>query len=1087
MEVALVLKDVASPELSKFEKAAKKSTEGVKALDAALSKAAETTKKSGETAQRVAQKKRNAALQEIRDAADRIRLLNAEIQGGKVAMQLEQSRIRIRRQGQTVTAAQLQRVNQLLQKERELKKTLDQQTAARKKQAAATSATSATSKMSMGGTLLAGSGRLLGGLAAGLTGAYVLRDMTRTIADFEQSMAVVKGVTGATGSEFDALRDKARALGATTVFTAQQSADAMVSLSRAGFDASETLSSVTDSLNLAAAGNIELAEAADYVSQTIRQFNLSATEAQRVTDVFVATANKSNTDVRQLAQAMTYSATSANNLGISLEQTAAMLGVLSDRGLKADRAGTGLRMVLAGLSLDSDKAKASIEKMGLTAADLDISALGLSKVLDNLDRGFKGLKSPMEQQTVAMGMFSMRAKDAALILSGLGDELDKKIDIFKDSKGVAEELATAMQNTLGGSFKALRSAIEDLYLATGDQGFGGSLKSLVDTLTGTVRVLAGTKAEADKVSEASRNIAKALDAATYAAGAFIAVRMAAYVVSVGNTLWTMTAALRGATVAQVGLNAAMRINPILAVASAIAAVAAAFRWFGSDVAEATAEVKKHDESLQDLAGSARVMESAYAKLARARVTDNLQRETQALDAIKSNLEKQLDELPLLFEKKAKAGKKFTIGDLIQIDPKLAETDIVKHAQTRNLFKLREGGQDWADRWKRETVSLADAQAALNQSLQRTNTSLTESTKKHRDQVAAQEASRLAAKLAEEQQESLRRMQEAAKTSVDKYIANLKDEIEVLKVLNSEGEIAAQLKELELKYSQAQLTVTDQQKKDWRELLELRKKLNEAGKDEPPRVEPQQRVVGNDGASWAQPQGFGEGFASFAGWDAASKQWESTSQQMAQVGNQTAGAMFNAFQVQFFDPATQRFRDLGDIARDFAQGFLLDIAEIGRRWAAIMAIKGLSNALGLVGAPSVIGQGFSHGYTNPQAAKGMAFDSGGEIHRFATGGIVDTPTTFRFARGAGLMGEAGPEAIMPLRRGPGGRLGVEASGGGGGGGSTQNVTVNYAPTIHAQDAAGVKNVLRDDREQLVKAVVSAMSDGRVRRAVKGAAR
>lgn len=1095
IEVQLVLKDAASAEFSKFDAAAKKTSEDVKKLDGALKNVAATTKRAGNEATQSAEKANRAARKEIQSVSERIRLLNAEIRGGQVAMQVEQARIRVRRQGQTLAAAQLQKINQLLQKERDLKKTLDEQVASRRKQVASTTAatTKAGAGRSIGGAILGGTGRTIAGLAAGIGAVYAIRGAFNTLVDFETGLVGVGKTSGLAGKELEAFGDDVIALSQKIPVTSVKLLEIAEAAGQIGVKGSDNILKFTDTIaKLESATDLAGAEAAKTLARLINVTGENQGSVDRLGSALVALGNSTAASEREIAL-----------MGMSVAQNTAVFKISS-------ATAAGLGSALAAMGVESELAGSA---MGRTMRAMDMAIRGNSAALKTLSNvtGMTGesfSKAFRQDAAGAMQVFLrgldgviQSGGDAAAVLRELGlqdirilkvlplmaqrheivsESVRLSNEAYRENKALNEEAARAYE-TLGSKVTLFGNALAAAVL--GQRDSTSAMSKFVETLTDTVRLLAGTTTEADKVSDASRNIAKALDAMTYAAGAFIAVRMTAYIVSVVNTMWTLIAAIRAGTVATTAFNTVMRINPIIAIASVVATAAAAFRWFGSDVAEATAEVKKHDDALQDLAGSARIMEAAYAKLGRAKLTGNLERETQALDAVKSNLEKQLDELPLLFEKKAKAGKKFTLGDLIQIDPKLAESDLVKNAKIVNLFKLREGGQDWADRWKKTTVSLSDAQSALSQSLQRTNTSIDESTAKLKEQRNAQDAARTADKLREEQQENLRRVQESAKKSVTNYVTSLKDEIEILRVLNSQGEVDAAIREQTLKLDRAQIAYTDEQIKDLRQLLELRKALEDQAQKAADAAKHETRVEHRrEDRDAGQPRGFGEGFAAFAGYDVAEKKWRETAFIMADVGNQAASAMFNAFQVQFFDPMTGAFRDLGDIARDFFSSFLQSLAQIASQQAAIAAIKGLSRALGMAGSG-----GGPTDYTGGDVfAKGGVFDSGGEVTRFASGGIVRSPTVFPFARGTGIMGESGPEAIMPLRRGPGGRLGVE--GGGGGGGTTNNISVNLSLTINnPKDVTGVREEMGRQREMFKQELLRALADGQVRTSVKGAAR
>jgi lambda family phage tail tape measure protein len=201
----------------------------------------------------------------------------------------------------------------------------------------------------------------------------------------------------------------------------------------------------------------------------------------------------------------------------------------------------------------------------------------------------------------------------------------------------------------------------------------------------------------------------------------------------------------------------------------------------------------------------------------------------------------------------------------------------------------------------------------------------------------------------------------------------------------------------------------------------------------------------------QPEGFGVGFNLMA------NQFQTTGERMTALGQDVASAMGNAFQVQFFDPMEGRFRRLNEIVRDFAANFLQALSQIAASQLAMSLLKGLGGIFGGAKSVSSIGINPLDTLWTPIAAQGAVISSGHELTQFARGGITSGPEIFPMANGGmGLRGEAGPEAIMRLKRGPDGNLGVSSYGGGGGGN-----TYVYSPTIQALDASGVKQTLDAD--------------------------
>ncbi len=203
------------------------------------------------------------------------------------------------------------------------------------------------------------------GLAAGVPFAASMK----VFASFDDQMRAVKAVTGATGKEFDDLTAKAKFLGRTTSFTASQVASAMLELGRAGFAPKEIDEAIPSILNLARATGTELATSAEICANTLRSFELPATEMVRVSDVMVAAANNSAQTLEELGESMSYCAPIASEYGLSLEQTAKALGALANYGIKGSQSGTTLRRVLTNLA--DPKIQKQLRNIGVSVVDQD--------------------------------------------------------------------------------------------------------------------------------------------------------------------------------------------------------------------------------------------------------------------------------------------------------------------------------------------------------------------------------------------------------------------------------------------------------------------------------------------------------------------------------------------------------------------------------------------------------------------------------------------------------------------------------------------------------------------------------------------
>ncbi len=421
--------------------------------------------------------------------------------------------------------------------------------------------------------------RTMVGLLAGFTAFTALRSSIKTISDFEYRMAELQGVTRAQEVTMAKFTETARRLGATTRYSATQAAEGLVFLARAGFDANAALDALPATLNLATAGNISLGQAADYASNIVSQFNLAASETVRVVDTMVATANRSNTNVLQLAEALKYTGSIAGALNQSVEGTSAAIGVLGDRGIQATLAGTGLRGVFAALLAPSDKFKKSIAEMNVDMKKLDPTTNSIVEIFEELKRGNMTASD-------AVAMFGRRQAAAALIFADSTDKMRALTKANEESRGEAERFAATMRDTIQGAALNLKSAFEELVIVGGDRGLQGTMRTLLDTMAGSVRILAGVKGAWQNASTASIRLAFGIRAMTTAFIVFMGLKVAA-------SIWGIVAALRGATIATKGFTAALVSNPLGAVAVAISLVVGAlYEFWGAS--------KQVETGLQDL-------------------------------------------------------------------------------------------------------------------------------------------------------------------------------------------------------------------------------------------------------------------------------------------------------------------------------------------------------------------------------------------------------------------------------------------------------------------------------------------------------
>lgn len=305
----------------------------------------------------------------------------------------------------------------------------------------------------------------------------------KVLADFGQEMATVQAISQATEAQFRQLRDVAKELGATTRFSASQAAEGMKFLARSGFEVSEVAETIDDTLRLAQAGALGLGEAASISANVLRGFRLETDQATRVVDVLALAANSANTDVRQLGDAMKFVAPVAAGVGIEMETAAAAIGALSDAGLQASLAGTGLRRVLSTLEAPTSMETKLLDKLGISANEVRVSQVGLIKALQRLESA--GIDTGL-----ALELFGDRGGPAFEVMVKNIPKIIALEEKLNNAAGTAKEISDIMDKTLKGALFAVKSAFEAVIIAMGETGTETGLTQFLRDTADALRFLA---------------------------------------------------------------------------------------------------------------------------------------------------------------------------------------------------------------------------------------------------------------------------------------------------------------------------------------------------------------------------------------------------------------------------------------------------------------------------------------------------------------------------------------------------------------------------------------------------------------------
>lgn len=307
-------------------------------------------------------------------------------------------------------------------------------------------------------------------------------------ANFEREMNAVKAISGATGADLERLSQQAQELGSTTQFSAGQAAQGMQFLSMAGFGVNETLSAMPGVLNLAAAGQIDLATSADITSNVLTGFRLEADQTGRMVDVLAAVSTSANTNIEQMGEAMKFVAPVAATAGQSVEEASAAIGVLSDAGIQGSMAGTTLRRALAELMSPASNINKALESAGTSAFDAQGNMLPLADVLDNIREA--GIPA-----TEMMDLFGQRAGPGmSVLLAEGGESLREFTGELENSTGTAARIAEERMDGLLGTLTELKSALEGLAISISNSGLLEFLTSMAEKLVELVRWMAGLPA-----------------------------------------------------------------------------------------------------------------------------------------------------------------------------------------------------------------------------------------------------------------------------------------------------------------------------------------------------------------------------------------------------------------------------------------------------------------------------------------------------------------------------------------------------------------------------------------------------------------
>lgn len=303
--------------------------------------------------------------------------------------------------------------------------------------------------------------------------------------DFEAQMSRVQAISGATGKELEELRSQAVELGADTSFSASEAAQGMENLAAAGFETNEIMDAMPGLLDLAAASGEDLASSSDIAASTLRGFGLAASEAGHVADVLAENANRTNSSVAETGEAMKYIAPLARAAGISMEETAAAIGIMANAGIQGSQAGTTLRGALSRLSKPTADMQQAMNELGIEFYDSEGKMLSLEDQVGMLKSAMEGMTDE-QKNNYLVTLYGQEALSGMLALINEGpDSLASLTAAYEECDGSAQTAAATMQDNLKGAVEELSGSAESLGIVFYDS-VAGSLKEAAQSATESV-------------------------------------------------------------------------------------------------------------------------------------------------------------------------------------------------------------------------------------------------------------------------------------------------------------------------------------------------------------------------------------------------------------------------------------------------------------------------------------------------------------------------------------------------------------------------------------------------------------------------
>ena len=586
---------------------------------------------------------------------------------------------------------------------------------------------SATQKASDGFTVMKGA--LASLVADGIRIAIdAMKDLAKQTFEagmnFESAMSQVEAISGASAEEMDLLTQKAKEMGETTKFSASESAEAFNYMAMAGWKTEDMLNGIEGVMNLAAASGTDLATTSDIVTDALTAMGYSAGDAGRLADVMAAASANANTNVAMMGQTFQYAAPLAGALGYSMEDVAVAIGLMANAGIKGEKAGTALRSTFTRLSAPPKECADAMGDLEISLTDAQGNMKDLDVVMGDLREAFAGL-SETQQTEYAKAIAGQEAMAGLLaIVNAAPEDFDKLTEAVRNSNGAASDMATIMQDNVGGQITLLKSKVEGIMIKVFENA-SDSIRTSIDTISQALdkvdwdkfgqkvgKVLENVVNFFIKIVENADGIVSVLKSiGTVLIATFVVNKIAAFVtaiVSMVSTFRALKTATEAATTAQQLLNLAQAATPIGLITAAVAGLTTGLIYLATkskDVEEVTADLTE-EQSKQ--------IETIHEQ---AKAYDDLrQAQTDSISAMQSEYgyyNELLDELDQLVDAngKVKEGYEDRASFIIETLNKALGTELeLTDGLIENYVGQKEALEELIEIKKAEAILSANEQA-----------------------------------------------------------------------------------------------------------------------------------------------------------------------------------------------------------------------------------------------------------------------------------------------------------------------------------------------------------------------------------------